>query len=105
MLSKFEYSMPAEVKGTSGNPASGRTRVIIADGKKYLRYENFKTINGSDIFVYPSKDLEAKEYIDLDRVRATEGNINYEIPENIDPRDYSSSHICSGYPSRHFFNS
>ena len=83
-----EPALAAEVKGTLGHPASGTARIIYADGKAYLRYENFKTINGPDILVYRSKDLDAKEFIDLGSVRATEGNINYEIPADIDPRDY-----------------
>ncbi len=55
-----------------------------ADGKRYLRYENFKTINGPDLFVYLSGDLEAKTYVNLGELRATEGNVNYEIPKDID---------------------
>ena len=78
----------APVIGTLGHPAEGTARVISADGKKYLRYENFKTINGPDIYVYLSKDLEAKEFISLGKVKATVGDINYEIPEGVDPGEY-----------------
>ena len=78
----------ASVVGTTGHPASGTARIVVADGKSYIRYENFKTINGPDIYVYLSKDLEAKEYISLGKVKATEGNINYEIPSNVNPKDY-----------------
>ena len=81
-------SAPATISGTAEHPASGNARIVQSAGKTYLRYEDFKTINGPDIFVYLSKDLAAKDYVDLGRVRATEGNINYEIPENIDPRQY-----------------
>ena len=84
-----EESVPsATVMGTAGHPASGTARLVNADDKNYVRYENFKTINGPDIYVYLSKDLEAKEYVNLGRVRATEGNINYEIPPGIDPGEY-----------------
>lgn len=83
-----QASAPAEVIGTTGHPASGTVRIIEADGKTYVRYENYKTINGPDIYVYLSKDLEASEYVDLGRVRATEGNINYEIPEGVDVSEY-----------------
>ncbi len=78
----------AEVTGTLGHPASGTVRVIESGGKRYVRYENFKTINGPDIYVYLSKDINAKEFVSLGKVRATEGNINYEIPANIDPHQY-----------------
>ena len=78
----------AEVTGTAGHPASGTVRVIEADGKRYVRYENFKTINGPDLYVYLAKDLDAKEFVDLGKVKATEGNINYEIPTGIDTSEY-----------------
>ena len=76
------------VVGTTGHPASGTVRIVTADGKRYVRYEDFKTINGPDIYVYLAKDLEAKEFINLGRVRATEGNINYEIPDEVDVKEY-----------------
>ena len=79
---------PTLIIGTKLHPASGTVRVISSDEKNYLRYENFKTINGPDIYVYLSKDMDAKEYINLGKVKATEGNINYDIPTDIDPREY-----------------
>lgn len=78
----------AEVVGTTGHPASGTVRVVEADGKTYVRYEDFKTINGPDIYVYLAKDLGAKNFVDLGKVRATEGNINYEVPPGVEVSDY-----------------
>lgn len=79
---------PATVTGTLGHPASGTVRIVSADGKKYVRYENFKTINGPDIYVYLAKDIDAHEFVSLGKVKATEGNINYEIPDGVNPVDY-----------------
>ena len=76
------------VTGTSGHPASGVVRVVEAEGKRYIRYENFKTINGPDIYVYLAKNLDAKEFVNLGRVKANEGNINYEIPAGVNMADY-----------------
>ena len=81
-------SRAAPVVGTTGHPASGAARIVQSDGKTYARYENFKTINGPDIYVYLSKDLDAKDFVSLGVVRATEGNINYEIPAGVDPSTY-----------------
>lgn len=81
-------SMPVPVMGTAGHPASGTARVIVADGRNYIRYENFKTINGPDIYVYLAKDLGAKEFVNLGTVKATEGNINYEIPSDVNVTEY-----------------
>lgn len=83
-----EVYPPAEVTGTTGHPASGTVRIVEVGGTNYVRYENFKTINGPDIYVYLAKDLEAKEFVNLGRVEATEGNINYEIPSGVSPSDY-----------------
>ena len=79
---------PATVTPTPTHPASGTVRIVSDGSKSFVRYENFKTINGPDIFVYLSKDLNAKDYVNIGRVKATEGNINYQIPEGINPRDY-----------------
>ncbi len=78
----------ASIVDTPAHPAEGTVRVVEADGTTYVRYENFKTLNGPDIFVYLSKDLEASEYVNLGRVKATEGNVNYEIPAGVDVADY-----------------
>lgn len=78
----------AEIIGTSGHRASGVVRIIPDGDDTYIRYENFKTINGPDIYVYLAKDLEAKEYVNLGKVKATEGNVNYKIPTGVDTQDY-----------------
>ena len=82
-------TLSGQVVGTTGHPASGTARIVSADGKNFVRYENFKTINGPDIYVYLAKDLDAKEFINLGAVRATEGNINYEIPSGVNVADYT----------------
>lgn len=55
----------APVIGTIGHPASGEACIIEADGIRYVRYEDFKTINGPDLYVYLSKDLDAKDFVSL----------------------------------------
>lgn len=79
---------PVVLIDTPSHPASGTVRVVSDGATHYLRYENFKTINGPDIYVYLAKDIGAKEFVNLGKVKATEGNVNYEIPEGVDPRDY-----------------
>lgn len=79
---------PVQVMGTAGHSASGTVRVVDADGKQYIRYENFKTINGPDLYVYLAKDLDAKEFVSLGSLRATEGNVNYEIPHGVNLAEY-----------------
>lgn len=78
----------AVIVDTPAHPASGVVRIVESDGKRYIRYENFKTLNGPDIFVYLANDLNAKDFVNLGRVKATEGNVNYEIPEGVDVSEY-----------------
>lgn len=83
-----QQAVSAPVVGTAGHPASGTVQVVKADEKTYIRYEDLKTINGPDLYVYLAKDLEAKEYVSLGTLRATEGNVNYEIPQRVNPDEY-----------------
>ncbi len=53
---------------------------LIQDGDTtYLRFEDFETINGPDLHVYLSTDLEATDYIDLGELKATKGSFNYDV--------------------------
>jgi len=78
----------ANVIGTAGHPASGSVSIVETPDMKYVRYENLKTINGPDLYIYLAKDLEAKEYVNLGLLRATEGNVNYEIPDTVQLAEY-----------------
>ncbi len=76
------------VVATPAHPASGFVRVVKDGTARYLRYEDYKTINGPDVRVYLAADLEAKDFIDLGPLKGTEGNINYEIPAGTDLGKY-----------------
>jgi hypothetical protein len=79
----------------SGDPpyrGSGAARLIrAADGSHILRLESFSVANGPDLFVILSTDpagsrgsAAAADAIDLGRLRATSGNLNYQIPAEAD---------------------
>jgi ribosomal protein L14 len=78
----------AVIVGTARHPASGSVRVINTENEAVVRYENFKTLNGPDLFVYLAKDLDAKEYVNLGVLKATEGNVNYTVPAGTDVSEY-----------------
>lgn len=84
------YAMdgPFEVHGTLGHPAEGTVSFFEGDGKRFLRFENFKTINGPQLHLYLAKDKDATDFIDLGPIRGTEGSINYELPDNVILDDY-----------------
>lgn len=67
---------------------SGTARIILQDGKRYLRFENFQVTNGPDLYVYlsesktPGSDLKSLDkYISLGLLKGNVGDQNYEIPE------------------------
>ncbi|MDP3988785.1 MAG: DM13 domain-containing protein [bacterium] len=68
----------------------GTASIIEVDGVHYLRFENLKTTNGPDLRIYLSSDLGADDFVDLGSIRATEGNVNYEIPAGTDITTYKN---------------
>lgn len=78
----------APIIETKGHPASGTARLLVTDTGTVIRFENFTTVNGPDLFVYLATDLEATDFIDLGRLKATEGNINYAVPNGVDVAKY-----------------
>ena len=84
----MQKELMGTIVGTAGHPASGTVRIVHANGKDYIRYENLKTINGPDIYVYLSKDLGAEDFVEIGKVKSTEGNSNYEIPAGTNVQDY-----------------
>ncbi len=98
-----EEREPSVVMDTVGHPASGTVRVIESSEGTFVRFEDFKTINGPRLHVYLAKDLDAEEFIDLGPIRGTEGNINYRVPDDVDISEYQYvMHWC--VPFRVLFN-
>ncbi len=81
-------SGPFRIEDTSGHPASGQVRVIQTAEQSLIRFEDYEGTNGPDLFVYVAKDLEATEFISLGRAKGNRGNINYEVPANVDLSEY-----------------
>ena len=70
--------------------AQGTVRTIPLDhGNNVLRLENFKATNGPDLYVYLATDDKASEFVSLGKLKANNGNQNYDIPENTDLEKYS----------------
>lgn len=73
----------------NAHEVDGRALIIDADGRKFLRFENFYTINGPDLRIYLASDLSARDFIELGKIKATKGNVNYELPEGVDLSKYN----------------
>ncbi len=80
--------MAFAVQDTAGHPASGSMRVFDTAQGQVLRFEDFETINGPQLHLYLSKDIEGTDFIDLGPIRGTTGNINYQVPEGVDLSEY-----------------
>ena len=76
------------VTGTTGHPASGMVSIVRDESHSYVRYENLKTINGPDVYVYLANDLEAKDFVSIGKLKATDGNVNYQVPPGVDASKY-----------------
>ena len=74
----------------NAHEVQGKALLIQQEGKKIIRFEDFETVNGPDLHIYLAKDVKAKEYIDLGKIKATKGNVNYDVPENIDLLEYNT---------------
>lgn len=74
----------------SAHDVQGKVLVVDVEGKKYIRFENFKTINGPDLRIYLSSSLNVDDSIDLGAIKATEGEVNYELPNNVDLQKYNN---------------
>ncbi len=75
----------------AGKAALGKT----GDGKAVLRLENFKAANGPDLFVYLTKEAnptsaQVKNGFEVGKLKATQGNLNYDLDGSFDLSQYKS---------------
>ncbi|MDQ3076861.1 MAG: DM13 domain-containing protein [bacterium] len=77
----------------SAHEVKGDALLVRSGSQNILRFEDLKTINGPDLRIYLSADLDAKDFVDLGAIRATEGNVNYTIPPGTDISKYKNALI------------
>jgi len=71
--------------------AEGMSKVIsLEDGTTILRFANFKSTNGPDLYVYLATDDSATDFINLGRLKANNGNQNYNIPDEAELSKYDT---------------
>jgi hypothetical protein len=69
--------------------AEGYAKILIlSDGSQILRLEDFRSTNGPDVHLYLSTDKQASNFIDLGRLKANNGDQNYQIPIDTDLNKY-----------------
>jgi Electron transfer DM13 len=76
--------------GDGFHNAEGLAKVIpLGDKSSILRLENFKSTNGPNVHLYLATDKAASNFIDLGRLKANNGNQNYNIPVETDLSKYN----------------
>jgi len=69
---------------------TGAASVIEYGDERILRFEDFETVNGPNLHIYLATDTSAADYVDLGEIRATKGNVNYEIDPEVDLETYDT---------------
>jgi hypothetical protein len=81
-----------------GHPASGEATITTDGSKTFLRFEELRTDNGPDLFVYlsagvtatsPSGELD-DDFVDLGKLKGNIGSQNYEVPSGTDLAKYKT---------------
>ena len=71
--------------------AEGMAKVIpLQDGSNILRLENLRVTNGPDLYVYLATDKSGSDFVSLGKLKANNGNQNYNIPSEIDLAKYDT---------------
>jgi Electron transfer DM13 len=80
--------------GDGFHNAEGLAKIIpLGDGSTVIRLENFKSTNGPNVHLYLSTDKTASNFLDLGRLKANNGNQNYNIPDGTDLAKYNMALI------------
>ena len=64
--------------------------IPLQDGSSVLRLENLRVTNGPDLYVYLSPDKSVSDFINIGKLKANNGNQNYEIPLGTDLSKYDT---------------
>ena len=77
---------------------SGLVLLVTApDGSVILRFQDYEVRNGPDLFIYltpdPDGDVHVDGAIELSEIKATRGNVNYEVPDGVDPSTFRAAVI------------
>jgi electron transfer DM13 len=72
--------------------AEGTAKVVPLkqEDTNILRLENLKVTNGPDLYVYLSTDKSASDIVNLGKLKANNGNQNYNIPAGTDLTKYDT---------------
>ena len=77
---------------------SGQVLLVRApDGSLILRFQDYEVRNGPGLFIYltpdPGGDVHADGAIELEKIKATRGFVNYDVPADVDPTTFKAAVI------------
>lgn len=74
------------VRISAADYGSGQVRIVRIGTDRFLRFENVDIAGAPDMFVYLSDRNDGKPgtFVDLGRLKATNGSFNYAIPTSVD---------------------
>ena len=70
--------------------AEGIAKIIQTGDQSFLRFENFEVTNGPDLRVYLTSGGDVKNGIHLDKLKASTGDQNYSLSDDIDVEMYDT---------------
>jgi len=78
--------------------SGGATLYELPNGRHVVRFEDFRSTNGPDLYVYLAKhpspaeaaDVTDGGYLSLGKLKGNVGNQNYPLPEGTDVSEYNS---------------
>lgn len=88
MIGSATLSAQGEFKPRA-HEVMGKALLIQTGDSKILRFEDFETINGPDLHVWLASSLGDEDYVDLGPLKATKGNVNYDVPASVDTEKYN----------------
>ena len=71
--------------------AEGTAKVIpLQDGSNILRLEDLRVTNGPDLYVYLATDKSSSDFVNVGKLKANNGNQNYDVPTETDLTKYNT---------------
>lgn len=67
----------------------GSAKVLESGDQSFLRFEDFESTNGPDLYVYLATDTTAQDFVSLGTLKGNVGNQNYEL-DGVDLEKYDN---------------
>ncbi len=68
---------------SGAHTTTGIAKITMENNKRMLVFENFKTDPGPDLLVYVATSTDFSNAIEIDKLKASNGNFSYEISASI----------------------